>query len=119
MSTIGNKTELFHCKGSGAEGVGEYTSEGFVVLKGSRCRKEMVASSIGTNDERARQKLIDEGVLVESNAMLEFTRNYLFTSPSRAAVIVMGRAANGWNEWKTVDGCTLDAVKRQVVEPTQ
>ena len=117
-STIENETELFYCKGSGAEGVGEYTSEGFVVLKGSRCRKEMVASSIGTNDERARQKLIDEGVLVEINTMFEFTRNFLFSSPSRAAVIVMGRAANGWSEWKTVDGRTLDAVKRQVVEST-
>jgi hypothetical protein len=117
-STIENDTELFYCKGSGAEGVGEYTSEGFVVLKGSRCRKEMVASSIGTNDERARQKLIDEGVLVEINTMFEFTRNYLFTSPSRAAVIVMGRSANGWSEWKTLDGRTLDALKRQVVEST-
>ncbi len=118
-STIENETELFYCKGSGAEGVGEYTSEGFVVLKGSRCRKEMVASSIRTNDERARQKLIDEGVLVETNEMFEFTRDYLFSSPSRAAVIVMGRAANGWSEWKTVDGRTLDAVKRQVVQSTQ
>jgi hypothetical protein len=78
----------------------------------------MVASSIGTNDERARQKLIDEGVLVEINTMFEFTRNYLFTSPSRAAVIVMGRSANGWSEWKTLDGRTLDALKRQVVEST-
>ena len=117
-STIENDTELFYCKGSGAEGIGEYTSEGFVVLKGSRCRKEMVASSIGTNDERARQKLIDEGVLVEINTMFEFTRNYLFSSPSRAAVIVMGRSANGWSEWKTLDGRTLDALKRQVVEST-
>jgi hypothetical protein len=50
--------------------------------------------------------------------MFEFTRNYLFSSASRAVVIVMRRAANGWNEWKTLDGRTLDAVKRQVVEST-
>ena len=32
------KKELFYCKGSGADGVSEYTTEGFVVLKGSRGR---------------------------------------------------------------------------------
>lgn len=116
--TIETVKELFYCKASGAEGIGEYTSEGFVVLKGSRCRKEMVASSIGTNDERARQQLINEGVLVELKDMYEFSRDYLFSSPSRAAVVVMGRSANGWLDWKTEDGRTLDAVKRQVVEIT-
>jgi hypothetical protein len=27
--------------------------------------------------------------------------------------MLMGRSANGWTEWKTQDGRTLDAVKRQ------
>jgi hypothetical protein len=30
------EVELFYCKGSGADGVGEYTAEGFVVHKGSK-----------------------------------------------------------------------------------
>jgi len=36
-----------------------------------------------------------------------------------AAMAVLGRSANGWVEWKTIDGRTLDAVKRQVVELTE
>jgi hypothetical protein len=36
-----------------------------------------------------------------------------------AAMAVMGRSANGWVEWKTMDGRTLDAVKRQVVESSE
>lgn len=33
-----------------------------------------------------------------------------------AAVALLGRTANGWLEWKTDDGQTLDAVKRQAIE---
>ena len=46
--------ELFYCKGSGADGVGEYTTEGFVVLKGSRGRADSVPSIQGTSNERFR-----------------------------------------------------------------
>jgi transcription elongation GreA/GreB family factor len=45
-----------------------------------------------------------------------FTRNHLFASPSMAAVALMGRSANGWVDWKTPQGQTLDEVKRQAVK---
>jgi hypothetical protein len=32
-----------------------------------------------------------------------------------AACIVLGRSANGWIEWKTDQGQTLDGAKRQSV----
>eukprot|EP01034_Spumella_vulgaris_P022365 gene22365-28487_t len=57
--------ELFYCKGSGADGVGEYTTEGFVVHKGSKGRVEIVPSIQGTSHERMRSQLITEGVLTE------------------------------------------------------
>ena len=47
--------------------------------------------------------------------MLIFTRDHLFASPSMAAVALQGRSANGWLEWKTPQGRTLDEVKRQSV----
>ncbi len=62
-------------------------------------------------------RLIAEGVMApllnDAGVTLAFTRDYLFTSPSLAACIVMGRAANGWIEWKDAIGRTLDEVKRQ------
>ena len=113
------EVELFYCKGSGADGVGEYTTEGFVVHKGSKGRAEIVASIQGTSHERMRSQLVTEGVLVEqagsTGALLVFTRDHLFSSPSTAAMAVMGRSANGWIEWKTVSGKTLDEIKRQGV----
>lgn len=114
------EVEMFYCKGSGADGVGEYTAEGFVVLKGSKGRAEIVASIQGTSHERMRIQLVTEGVLAaqpgSTGSLLVFTRDHLFSSPSTAAMAVMGRSANGWIEWKTASGRTLDEVKRQALD---
>jgi hypothetical protein len=114
-NTVPSEKELFYCKGSGADGVGEYTTEGFVVLKGSRGRTENVASIQGTSNERLREQLVDGGVMAAQNGLLVFTRDHLFPSPSTAAMAVMGRSANGWVEWKASNGRTLDEMKRQSV----
>lgn len=116
--TATGETELFYCKGSGADGVGEYTSEGFVVHKGSKGRAEIVTSIQGTSNERFRNQLVVDGILSANNGQLVFTRDHLFSSPSMAAMAVMGRSANGWIEWKTAGGKTLDEVKRQPMAPT-
>jgi hypothetical protein len=113
--TAQGERELFYCKGSGADGVGEYTTEGFVVHKGSSGRKENVASIQGTSHERFRNQLLTEGILTERDGLLVFTRDHLFSSPSMAALAVMGRSANGWVEWRDSKGKTLDELKRQTV----
>ena len=112
-STPSGVKELFYCKGSGADGVGEYTTEGFVVHKGSRGRVANVASIQGTSHERFRDQLVTEGIMAAQDGLYVFTRNHLFASPSMAALAVMGRSANGWLEWKSPQGKTLNEVKRQ------
>lgn len=107
--------ELFYCKGPDASSVGEYTSEGFVVHKGSTARVSNVMSIQGTSQERFRERLVTDGVLKLEGVQYVFTRDYLFTSPSMAAIAVLGRSANGWMEWKTENGQTLDGAKRQAV----
>jgi hypothetical protein len=109
------RPELFYCKGPEANGVGEYTSEGFVVHKGSTARIDNVASIKGTSQERFREQLVTDGVLQLQGKQYLFTRDYLFTSPSMAAIAVLGRSANGWIEWKTELGQTLDGAKRQTL----
>jgi hypothetical protein len=106
--------EIFFCKAVGANGRGLYTQEGFVVLKGSIGRKENVPSIVGKASERFRGKLLDSGVMREEGNTVNFEKDHLFRSPSMAAIALMGRTANGWLNWKTKDGKTLDAVKRQV-----
>ena len=46
-------------------------------------------------------------LIVNIDGDLKISEDYLFSSPSTAAVIVMGRNANGLTEWKLKDGTTL------------
>jgi len=105
--------EIFLCKASGIDARGRYTSEGFVVLAGSTGRKESVTSILGTSDHQMRLKLIDAGILKIEGDTILVTKDHLFRSPSTAAVALLGRTANGWKEWKSPEGKTLDTLKRQ------
>jgi len=101
------KQNTFYIKAvRGADGQGEPTSDGFVVFKGSKAAGSTV-KSITSSFIRLRDKLIDEGVLVNKGECFEFSDDYIFSSPSTAAVMVMGRNANGLIEWKNKDGMTL------------
>lgn len=101
------KQSTFYIKAArGADGQGEPTSDGFVVFQGSKAAATIV-NSMTPSFVTYRQKLIDEGVLAEKGESLEFTDDYIFSSPSTAAVIVMGRNANGLTEWKSKEGKTL------------
>lgn len=110
---------VYYCRSSGADASGEYTPEGFVVLKGSKGRIANVESIKGTRDERFRNKLVSEGVMVEQGGAYVFTRDHIFGSPSMAAVAVTGRTANGWLEWRAKDGRTLDDIERKPLAGVQ
>jgi len=101
------KQESFFIKAvRGADGQGDPTSEGFLVLKGSKAAG-MITPSFSASLSQLREKLIDEGILKTKDEYLEFVEDNIFSSPSTAAAIVMGRAANGLIEWKKKDGTTL------------
>jgi hypothetical protein len=107
---------VFHCNGPEAKATGRLVEDGFVVLKGSTARTESVPSAHKYMATR-RQAMIASGVLVPDGHSLRFTEDYLFESPSGAAMLVLGRTANGWNEWKAADGRTLHEVERVEAEP--
>ncbi|WP_415326526.1 GIY-YIG nuclease family protein [Chryseobacterium sp. MMS23-Vi53] len=94
----------------GADAQGQVTNEGFVVLKNSEI-SDSVTSSLNQSIINFRQRLINEGKIISNNNKLIFTEDYLFSSPSTAAAIVMGRSANGLTEWKLSDGRILKSVE--------
>jgi hypothetical protein len=110
--------EEFYLTSSDADGRGLYTPDGMVVLRGSSGRASLVRSVVNTRLAGQRQTLIDSGVIRRSGARVVFTKDHLFSSPSGAAAAVLGRTANGWMEWTTKDGQTLDVVKRQAPATT-
>jgi hypothetical protein len=54
-----------------------------------------------------RQRLKDDGVLVESGGRLLFKRDTEFASPSAAAAVIHGGHANGLTAWKDASGKPL------------
>lgn len=91
----------------GADGVGAIVADGFVVYKGSKAAGS-VTKSFPNN--KLRNKLLESGVLDENYA---FTKDYIFSSPSTAASIVMGRSANGMTEWETDKGVSLKHLQEE------
>ena len=120
VSTLGHKVfeekreikhkkdqNIFYIKAArGADAQGERTSDGFVVHKGS-IASDSTTSSMVASSLRLRQTLIDNEDLKLIDGNYVFTEDYIFSSPTTAAVIVMGRNANGLVEWKLKDGKTL------------
>lgn len=100
--------------GKGARANGRETPEGFVVLAGSRARLDEV-DSIHAFAANLRSTLIESGVLRADAEHLVFTQDYLFSSPSTAAMVLLGRTANGRIEWKTEAGKTLKAIQNEAL----
>lgn len=83
-----------------------YESEqGYVVTKGSQANKSATPSMSDTY-VRLRQKLIESGVLAENGEFLEFVQDTVFSSPSAASNIVLGRQSAGPIEWIDPSGRT-------------
>jgi uncharacterized protein DUF4357 len=60
-----------------------------------------------------RQELVGNGVMVADGAGYRFSQDYVFSSPSAAATVILGRSANGRTEWKDAQGRTLKALQEQ------
>jgi Domain of unknown function (DUF4357) len=92
--------------GPSASGTGADTPEGFIVKAGSKARAATVRS-IHKWLVDLRETLLAQGILAPQGDHLIFTQDYAFDSPSSAAGVLLGRAANGRTEWKTAEGQTL------------
>jgi Domain of unknown function (DUF4357) len=104
---------LLTCKGKGVEAYGYEGNQGFMVCKGSQAAVDSAPSMAqhvrGMFD--LRQDLISNGVLVLQSGQFAFSQDYIFSSPSTAAAVVLGRSANGRVEWKAADGRTLKEIQ--------
>lgn len=106
--TTNKETTLFYIKAArGADAKGALVSDGFLVAKGSKVAVD-TTPSMSENLIRLRSKLISNGTI---SSEYTFERDHLFTSPSLAAAIVMGRNANGRTEWKTSSGQSIKDIE--------
>lgn len=101
------KKNIFICKGKDAYAEGEYIENGMTVFKGSKLNKAET-NTVGKWIHNMRNILIDKKVVTDKGNVYEFVEDYTFSSPSASAGAILGRRANGWIEWKSKDGETLD-----------
>ena len=72
-----------------------------------------VTLSYTENYQHLREKLLADKIVVVEGGVFRFTKDTLFSSPSTAASIIMGRCANGLLEWKTDDGRILKMLETE------
>lgn len=105
-----NNQVYFYIKAArGADAKGIVVADGFAVLKGSSIATTTVPS-MSANLIQLRANLIEKGII---DSQFQFTKDHIFTSPSLAAAIVMGRNANGRTEWKTTDNKSLKFIEEE------
>ena len=87
------------------EANGKQTAEGFVVLQGSSISPVDDDTVPAVIKERRVKAQLDEHHILQEDL--------LFSSPSYAAMFVIGKSANGLTSWKTVDGKTLKSLESE------
>lgn len=106
-----NEANTLHTTRNGIRAFGVYDGEKFEVLEGSEV--DMSRKCHSDNIERQRQTALQNGNILEADGKYTLTVSMSFTSPSSAAMFVLGGSTNGWVEWKNKDGNTLDALFRK------
>ena len=105
----------FVLKGKVTSGKGRLLSnEKFEILKGTSIVLEVKSDNPSTfrRNKNLIEDLIRKNLIEKLEDRYVFKENYIATSPSAAAVLVLGRSANGWTEWKTYEGKLLSDYRK-------
>ena len=105
----------FVLKGKITSGKGRLLSnEKFEILKGTSIVLEVKSDNPSTfrRNKNLIEDLIRKNLIEKLEDRYIFKENYIATSPSAAAILVLGRSANGWTEWKTYEGKLLSDYRK-------
>lgn len=106
-----DREKLLYTTCNGIRGIGNYDGDQFEVLEGSeidmsrRCHSDKI--------ERQRQNAVQTGDIVKNGEGYTLRVSVSFPSPSMAAGFVLGGNRNGWIEWKSRNGETMDELFRR------
>ncbi|GAB4061308.1 GIY-YIG nuclease family protein [Uliginosibacterium sediminicola] len=104
---------MLTCRSKGITATGYESTQGFVVKAGSQA-VATVTPSMQEHMSRLldeRQVLIENGVLQKNGEHYVVTQDYVFSSPSTAASVLLGCSSNGRVAWKDAQGTTLKALQ--------
>lgn len=106
-----DKANILHTTRNGIKAFGVYDGEKFEVLEDSEV--DMSRTCHSPNIEKQWQTAIQNGNIFNIDGKHKLSVSVSFTSPSSAAMFVLGGSPNGWVEWKNKDGKTLDKLLRK------
>lgn len=123
-STIKNSTKIestqsdqdflkFEIKTSSFKAKMYESDQGYIVEKGSQAKKDLSTSCTETY-RKLRTKLLETNILIENGDKLEFAEDAIFSSPSAASNMVLGRNSNGFTEWVTESGKTFRQIQEEI-----
>lgn len=102
--------QLFYIESTrGISASGYPTNQGFLVQKGAKFSLTL-NNSVSPGYVELRNKLIYKKILVEEGDYLVLKKDFVFTSPSTASTVLLGRSSNGLLDWKLSNGKSLKAV---------
>lgn len=106
-----NESDILHTTRNGITAFGIYDGEKFDVLEGSQINVDKPAHLQRYNRQR-KELLSQQSIInVDGKYILKVTLD--FKTPSGASDFVLGGSTNGWVEWKSKDGKTLDELYRK------
>lgn len=104
----GEERKLLTCKLKNVTATGYLTPNGIVVLAGSEAvLQERSSAKKWPSVMVQRNKMIEEGELMEKNGKYVFVKDTEFSSPSAAAAVIHGGSANGLTAWVNENGTSL------------
>lgn len=106
-----NEASILHTTRNGIRALGVYDGDQFEILESSQI--DMSRKCNSEKLEKQRQIAVQNGDIVKDGDRYILTVSIAFSSPSTAAMFVLGGSTNGWIEWKGADGKTLDELIRR------
>ncbi|TCO08473.1 GIY-YIG nuclease family protein [Natronoflexus pectinivorans] len=89
------------------------TDQGYIVSKGSEAKKSLSNSCTDTY-RNMRRKLLETKIMIESGDKLIFAEDAIFSSPSAASNMILGRNSNGFTEWIHKDGFSFKEIQEKI-----
>jgi len=105
--------ETYFIKTRSFDAIMTETDQGYIVAKGSEAKKSLSNSCTETY-RNMRRKLLETKIMIESGDKLIFAEDAIFSSPSAASNMILGRNSNGFTEWVNKDGLSFKEIQEKV-----
>jgi hypothetical protein len=102
--------EIFEIKTRSFKAKMYESAQGYIVIKGSEAKKYLSKSTTETY-RKLRRKLMETKILIDNGDKLEFVEDAIFSSPSAASNMILGRNSNGFTEWVNEKGKSFKEIQ--------